>query len=161
MDLISIPALVISLFSTEMETANISIRTEQVAYRWQVEIADGPFSQIRGLMGRQSLAQDRGMLFLYDSDRRVQFWMKDVAFPLDMLFADRCGVILHIHEDAKPGSETLIDPGLEVRMVLEVPGGASKSAQIRPGHQIDMTSVLAATPLQRDPAAETPLPCFY
>lgn len=160
MDLISIFTSILSFFSTEIVTTDVTIRTEAVEHRWHVEIADNSFNHIRGLMGRQSLSAGRGMLFVYESDRRVQFWMKDVPFPLDMIFADRCGSILHIHQNAEARSETIIEPGVDVRVVLEVPAGTSKRAQIRPGHQINLTSVFGATQFRQDPTVKNSLPCF-
>lgn len=67
----------------------------------QVEIADGLYEQARGLMGRTELAGDRGMLFVYDSEQTLSFWMKGTLIPLSIAFMDSEGRIIDI-QDMKP-----------------------------------------------------------
>lgn len=139
MDLSIVPAIVFSLLGPgEPEKTTLLIKTDQGQINYVVEIADDPFEQIRGLMRRPLLPDKTGMLFLYDHDRQVQFWMKDVSFPLDMIFLDRCGSVIQIHENAQPGDERLIASNQPVRAVLEIPGGASKRDQIRKDHRITL-----------------------
>jgi hypothetical protein len=71
-----------------------------------VEIADSPEERARGLMFRDSLPADAGMLFVWPGDTLSPFWMKDTLIPLSIAFIDADGVILHI-EDMEPLDETL------------------------------------------------------
>lgn len=105
---------------------------------FEVEIADTHFSRARGLMHRDTLGANEGMLFVYDRDRPVTFWMKNVAFPLDLMFIDSSGRIAHIVEEAEPDSTAPIASGVAVGAVLEIRGGASRRAQIRPGHTVSL-----------------------
>jgi hypothetical protein len=132
-----IPAVFFGLFSAaDPQPLNVSITTQTETLSLEVELADSPFEQLRGLMFRQSLKEDGGMLFHYSSAQPVQFWMKNVSFGLDILFIDACGAISQIHENAKANDETIIASLGPVLAVLEIEGGASKRAQIKLGDQV-------------------------
>ncbi|MFQ5679558.1 MAG: DUF192 domain-containing protein [Gemmatimonadota bacterium] len=62
------------------------------------EIADDQASRERGLMFRESLPPDHGMLFVYESERVLGFWMKNTHIPLDIAFIDRTGRIVDIQQ---------------------------------------------------------------
>ncbi len=102
----------------------------------QVELAADPSSRRTGLMYRQHLPERTGMLFDYGQEQSVQMWMKNTLIPLDMLFIDAHGCIVHIVENTEPGSGALIDPGRPVRAVLEINAGASARHGIRTGHRV-------------------------
>lgn len=121
MNALSLPAIIFSLFAVgENDMAPITFA--DTGYR--VHIADSPFEQMRGLMGRSNLGFREGMLFVYSQDRQVAFWMKNVSFPLDMIFFDRCGRVIQIHENAQPDDTTTIASVAPVRAVLEIRGGS-------------------------------------
>ena len=107
---------------------------------FEVEIADTPWRRARGLMHRDALGANEGMLFIYEQDRPVTFWMKNVAFPLDLLFIDSSGRIAHIVEEAESDSTAPIASGVTVASVLEIRGGASRRAQIRPGDTVSLAT---------------------
>jgi uncharacterized membrane protein (UPF0127 family) len=88
-----------------------------------VEIAETPESQARGLMYRNHLDPDRGMLFLFREQKRHPFWMKNTLIPLDLIFIARDGRIVGIHPNAEPFSLKPIDGGAPSQAVLEVNGG--------------------------------------
>ena len=105
---------------------------------FEVEIAETHWSRAKGLMHRDALDANEGMLFVYERDRPVTFWMKNVAFPLDLLFIDSSGRIAYIVEEAAPDSNAPIASGVAVGSVLELRGGASRRAQIRPGDTVSL-----------------------
>lgn len=112
----------------------------RVDLRWQgggesfaVELADSPDERSRGLMFRQEMAPDAGMLFVYESPRPASFWMKNTLIPLDMIFADATGRVTRVHANAVPGDLTPIDGGTGVLFVLEVNGGLAARLGITPG----------------------------
>src|SRR3989442_6984962 len=88
-----------------------------------LEVAATPAERERGLMYRSSLAEGRGMLFVFDKDGNHAFWMKNTLIPLDMLFIARDGTVVGIHANATPLSTADIAVGKPSRYVLEVPGG--------------------------------------
>ena len=89
-----------------------------------VEIAADRESQNRGLMWRESLAPDAGMLFIFDPPRHTQFWMKNTLIPLDMIFLDPLGRIQHIERKAVPQTLEARGPAQAISSaVLEIAGG--------------------------------------
>jgi hypothetical protein len=123
----------------------LEIRSSGGVHRFDVEIADTPQARSFGLMYRDSLAADAGMLFDFREDREVAFWMKNTPIPLDMLFIRRDGVIAHIAADTVPFSEELVPSRAVVRFVLEVPAGTSAELGIAPGDFVMSPTISAAT----------------
>ncbi|RRH78464.1 DUF192 domain-containing protein [Falsigemmobacter faecalis] len=101
--------------------------------RFRVEVADSDATRARGLMWREHLDAGAGMLFIYERPGRGQFWMRNTLIPLDMIFADPTGTIRHIHSNAQPKDETVIDGGDNVLAVLEINGGYARRMGIKPG----------------------------
>lgn len=87
-----------------------------------VEIAATPGARRLGLMHRESLAEDRGMLFVFPQERRLAFWMKDTHIPLSIAFARADGTIVRI-ADMEPRSERPVSSPSPVRYALEVNRG--------------------------------------
>lgn len=105
-------------------------------HEFKVEVADTPQRMANGLMYRDHLAADAGMLFIYDSVRETAMWMKNTRIPLDMLFMDEKGVVVHIHENARPFDETPISSRLPVKATLELNGGTVAQLGIRTGFRV-------------------------
>ena len=102
-------------------------------HRFTVEVARTPEEQAYGLMNRQSLAPDRGMIFPYSPPRPVGFWMKDTLIPLDMIFIAPGGKILRIEANTVPLSLDPVGSGEAVEAVLELAGGRSVELGIAAG----------------------------
>ncbi len=88
-----------------------------------VEVAHTDDQRERGLMHRRSLGSREGMLFVFDADQRLAFWMKDTLVPLSIAFLSSEGRILQI-EDMEPLSQKAIRSRLSARYALELPRGA-------------------------------------
>jgi uncharacterized membrane protein (UPF0127 family) len=88
-----------------------------------VEVARTDAQRERGLMHRRSLGNREGMLFVFDADQRLAFWMKDTLVPLSIAFLSSEGKILQI-EDMEPLSQKAIRSRLSARYALELPRGA-------------------------------------
>jgi uncharacterized membrane protein (UPF0127 family) len=87
-----------------------------------IEIADTPAERSTGLMNRESLPEDAGMLFDFGNDTNAGFWMRNTLIPLSIAFISSNGVILHI-EDMEPLDKTLhYSPSL-YRYAIEVNQG--------------------------------------
>ena len=90
-------------------------------------------------MNRTGLAENAGMLFIFDAPREAAFWMKNTLIPLDMVFMDAKGVIRHIHASATPLDLTPVpgaaagDPAPERLMVLEIAGGEAARLGLQEG----------------------------
>ena len=63
----------------------------------KVEVAQNFWQRAKGLMGRPSLPQNQGMLFIFDSPQKLSFWMKDTLIPLSVAYLDQYGVIQEIY----------------------------------------------------------------
>jgi len=92
----------------------------------QVEIADSSDEQILGLSGRDSLDRNSGMLFVYESPTNPGFWMKDMRFPIDIVWISDNLKVIGINKDIQPNSypKSYYPPG-PVKYVLEVNAGVS------------------------------------
>lgn len=122
--------------ATADDTEPLVVETASGAHNFTVEVARTPTDRSRGLMFRQSLAPDAGMLFLYAQDQPVTMWMRNTPIPLDMLFIARDGRIVKIAERAVPMSETLIASDGNVAAVLELNGGTAGRLGVRPGDRV-------------------------
>jgi len=67
-----------------------------------VTLSTTPESQSKGLANKNSIAQNEGMLFIFKSPQKYSFWMKDMKFPIDILWADSSGKIVHIEKNLQP-----------------------------------------------------------
>ncbi len=101
-----------------------------------VELAQSPTQQARGLMQREFMADDAGMLFVFEKEGKRSFWMKDTLIPLDLLFIAEDGEITHIHHHAKPLDETRITSERPALAVLEINGGMADKLGIKPGDKV-------------------------
>lgn len=99
----------------------------------KVEIADTPAARELGLMYRNQLNEDAGMIFVFPAPDRLSFWMKNTEMPLDMIFADAAGKIVGIVENAEPFSEKSLGVGADSLYVLEVNGGFAQRHHVTPG----------------------------
>jgi uncharacterized membrane protein (UPF0127 family) len=87
-----------------------------------VEVADSPEERTRGLMFRESLPEDQGMLFVFEQEGNHSFWMKDTTIPLSIVFIEGEGEIIGI-QDMEPLSEELHAPGEPYLYAVEVNQG--------------------------------------
>jgi uncharacterized protein len=106
-----------------------------------VELAITPKERERGLMHREQLADDAGMLFLFEREKVQSFWMKNTRIPLDMVFIAQDGTIAGIVENAEPLTLTSRNVALPSRYVLEVNGGLCRKRGIAAGQRVRFEGV--------------------
>ena len=114
----------------------LSIAGQRGEYEFTVEVADEPREQSVGLMFREEMAADHGMLFDFGETRMVQMWMKNTPLSLDMLFIRSDGTIATIAERTEPFSLDTISSGEPVSHVLELRGGVAKMLGLKPGDRV-------------------------
>lgn len=120
-----------------LETQPLMIRTQAgKQHFFTVEIADDPSEQRIGLMHRTQLGDAQGMIFVYKKPRQIGMWMKNTLISLDMLFLDRKGKILNVHEGAVPGALTSIRSAGPSIAVVEIAAGRAKALGIRAGDTV-------------------------
>ena len=69
-----------------------------------VKAAESAGDQARGLGGEASMPTDRGMLFVYTGDQQRCFWMKDMRFPIDMIWLDHSKAVTHVERNVSPST---------------------------------------------------------
>ncbi|AFG37739.1 DUF192 domain-containing protein [Spirochaeta africana] len=107
---------------------------------FEIELAITDQQRQTGLMHREQLPADRGMLFVFDRDDTYGFWMRDTLIPLSIAFIDVSGCVREIH-DMRPLSERVTAPAVPVRYALEVNRGAFDRAGLSVGDCIDITGL--------------------
>ncbi|MGC2787506.1 MAG: DUF192 domain-containing protein [Roseiarcus sp.] len=118
------------------EPDSLEIVTSTGRHAFQIEIANNDATRERGLMDRRYMAADHGMLFEFDREAPVAFWMKNTYIPLDMIFIAPSGAVTHIVADAEPLSERVIPSGGPCLAVLELNGGTAASIGLKVGDKV-------------------------
>jgi uncharacterized membrane protein (UPF0127 family) len=114
----------------------LEIDTASGPHVFNVEVVRTPAERERGLMDRRTMPQDRGMLFDFQTEQPVIFWMKDTYIPLDMIFVAQNGRVVGIKHDAKPMDETLIPSGAPALGVIELNGGVTNTIGLKIGDMV-------------------------
>ncbi len=111
--------------------------------RFRVEVADTQEKRSRGLGGKEKLASDEGMLFIFPKRDKYPFWMKGLTFPLDFIWI-REEKIVDLLRNVQPPAQGQTDESLpiyqsieEVDAVLEINGGVAESLNIQVGDKIE------------------------
>ena len=111
-------------------TDNLPVKTIEVA------VADDEFKQEEGLMGKGSLPDNAGMLFLFEQEAQRLFWMKNTRISLDILFVNANYEIITIHKYTQPNSEVSIPSNKPAQYVIETNAGFCETYGIREGDKI-------------------------
>ncbi|SMQ63419.1 hypothetical protein SAMN06295905_0812 [Devosia lucknowensis] len=136
--------VMLPLSACSAEEGRLSIQSATGNHEFTVELVDTPESRAQGLMYRQELADDAGMLFDFKEERPVSFWMRNTYIPLDMIFIEADGTVLNVHVNARPHDTTSIPSAGPVQFVLEIPGGRSVELGIEAGDQVSHSRIKAA-----------------
>lgn len=142
-----VPIVVIGFFVSIVFSKNLlnTSRTRIVTINNQritVEIADTDTLRSQGLSGRESLAKDRGMLFVYQKPGIYSFWMKDMQFPLDFIWINGDTVVDLTKDIPVPETEDLLtlpnyQPNTPVDKILELNVGSIAGMNIKIGDKIE------------------------
>lgn len=125
------------VFSEELKTILVGDTALLVA------VADSTDERTQGLSGTTALPLGTGLFFVFESDNRPGFWMKDMLFPIDIIWISREGKVVGIEENVSPSTyPTVFRPSEAVRYVLEVPAGFSAKNNIEKSVKISVEMVL-------------------
>ncbi|WP_134671861.1 DUF192 domain-containing protein [Halorussus marinus] len=140
---------------TETVDATFLVDGEAVA-NVTLEVADSPDERATGLMHRESLPEDRGMVFVYGEADERSFWMKNTLIPLDMVFVDANGTVRNV-EHADPPAPEASDDELATyasdgpaKYVIEMEQGFANETGIGPGAQVEFDVEGSLEPNQTD-----------
>lgn len=113
----------------------------QPQVRVRVELARTNEERTRGLMFRESLGADAGMLFLYEEESVHRFWMRNTLIPLDMIFISGDHRVVGVVANAEPQTDTLRQVGQPSQFVLEVNAGFAAAHAITAGTLVEFRNV--------------------
>ena len=114
----------------------LTIKSADKVHEFQVEVAYTREEQARGLMFRNVIEPEHGMLFEFGGNEIRSIWMKNTSVFLDVLFVREDGRILKIEHSAKPYSLRSMTSEAPVSAVLEIAGGQANLLGIKPGDRI-------------------------
>lgn len=133
-DVLAVVATALLAFPRGTAVVHTPARTVTV----RVEIARTQAQLERGLMGRKTLARNAGMAFLFGTETRTRFWMKNTSIPLSIAFWNRQRRILRILDMAPCAADPCrrYDPGVAFTGALEVNRGMFRRWGVRPGAHV-------------------------
>ena len=126
------------------DPAPLVVETAKGERSFTIEVASEPAQRSAGLMFRRTMADDHGMLFVFERTQPVGFWMKNTPMPLDLLFIGQDGRIAAILQ-GEPQSLAVISPGVPVRFVLELKAGTAARQGIADGDAVKHPAIAAVS----------------
>ena len=119
-----------------LEVIPVTLDTADGEHVIQAEVAATPQEQSRGLMFRQELGPDEGMIFPKSPVQPLSFWMRNTVIPLDLIFIDENRQVINI-EQGEPYNETPIESDRPGIAVLELAAGRSEELGLAPGDSVE------------------------
>jgi len=115
-------------------------KAEIKGQEFNLEIADSDEEMVKGLSDRKNLDENKGMLFIFEEKGKYSFWMRNVNFPLDIIYISD-DTIVDIVRNAEPKKEgdteiPVFEPKEEANYVLEINGGLSDKHKIETGDKV-------------------------
>ena len=129
-------SLVLVLASTPVFAQNPVVQLNAGMHLIRAEVVSDPGTRAQGLMHRRSLAQNAGMLFIFDEPAVHCMWMKNTLIPLSVAFVDERGTIVNI-ADMEPHSEASHCAAQPVRYALEMNRGWFAARALKPGSRLN------------------------
>ncbi len=126
-------------FTKEGELKLIKAENDSLIAKLDIEIADDDYQTQTGLMYRNSLGQDEGMLFIFPDEQRRSFYMKNTLIPLDILYFNSEKKLVSLQKNAKPYDETSLPSDANSQYVLEVNAGLADKWKLEEGDKIEFT----------------------
>ena len=111
---------------------------------FNVEIADTNEERSKGLMFRDHLGLDKGMLFVFDKEDKYDFWMKNMKIPLDIIWINKNKEVVYMHKNTPPCPENVcfsIVPNKEAKYVLEINSGVTDKLGLNIGDSASFSIV--------------------
>lgn len=109
------------------------------AASFEVEIADTEEERVRGLSGREGLRDGEGLLLIFDAPGNHGIWMKDMKFPIDIIWLDKELTIVSVEKDVSPQTyPKVFYPGEPASAVLEIKAGSFNSSGLKVGQRLEL-----------------------
>lgn len=105
----------------------------------RVTVVDTPEARSKGLSGRERLARGEGMLFIFPEEGIYGFWMKDMLFPIDIVWISADKKVISIDKNVSPETyPEVFEPPFPIRYVLELPAGEAEEYTVHPSSLVDL-----------------------
>jgi uncharacterized membrane protein (UPF0127 family) len=113
---------------------------------FELEIARTQDQLATGLMNRDSMPADHGMIFVFDNDQLLHFWMKDTRYPLDVIFVNSGGQVVSVRQMAAYDTKTDTTSEGLAEYAIELNLGAAVAAGVLPADHLDIPAAARASP---------------
>jgi len=123
---------------------NSVFNIQQGSKQTHLMVAGTDLEKSRGLMGVEKLPSDTGMVFLYESDQVMRFWMKDTPQDLDIAFVQADGVIAEIRTMKAEDTTEVASQSSHIRFCIEMPANWYAQSQIKPGDKVNLDQLKQA-----------------
>lgn len=124
-------------FTKEGELTLVKSSTDTIITKLDIEIAETSFEIQTGLMYRESMKDNQGMLFVFPNIQERNFYMKNTRFPLDLIFLDHNKTVVSFQENAQPLNENSLPSNALAQFVLEVNAGLAEKWLLEVGDKMD------------------------
>ncbi len=130
------------MINQDLPVKKVVITSGKDKNEFEVEVASTDAQRKIGLMHRKSLDERKGMLFIFQNQGYMNFWMKDTLIPLDMLFINQNGMIEHVAKNVQPCTSKdsrncpTTNSVKPVKFVVEINAGMAEKLGIRAGDQV-------------------------
>ncbi len=128
-------------FKKEGELKLYKSMSDSLIVKLDIEIADTDYDVQTGLMYRNSMQDDRGMLFVFPTMRERFFYMRNTKFPLDLIYLDKNKYIVSFQENSKPFDESSLPSEVPAQYVLEVNAGLAEKWLLEIGDRMEYTEI--------------------
>lgn len=128
-------------FKKEGELKLYKSQSDSLIVKLDIEIADNDYDVQTGLMYRNSMQDDRGMLFVFPTMQPRYFYMRNTKFPLDLIYLDKDKTIVSFQENAKPFDESSLPSQVPAQYVLEVNAGLAEKWLLEIGDRMEYTEI--------------------
>jgi uncharacterized membrane protein (UPF0127 family) len=141
--LILIPVAIVLFIIASVYTVQTAYKTTVVTMGGQTfatEISDTPYLQERGLSYRKSIGVNNAMLFVFPQDGVYKFWMKDMNFPIDIIWLSSDKKIMYIEKNLSPSTfPQTFGPDGQSHYVVEVVAGTSDRLNLTVGQSVSFS----------------------
>lgn len=128
-------------FKKEGELKLYKSQSDSLIVKLDIEIADNDYDVQTGLMYRNSMQDDRGMLFVFPTMQKRYFYMRNTKIPLDLIYLDQNKNIVSFQENAKPFDESSLPSQVPAQYVLEVNAGLAEKWLLEIGDRMEFTEL--------------------
>tara|TARA_R110002012_G_scaffold51138_1_gene132171 strand:+ start:54804 stop:55304 length:501 start_codon:yes stop_codon:yes gene_type:complete len=128
------------VFKNEGTLKLLKTANDSVVANLEIEIADNEFETQTGLMYRESMKANRGMLFIFPNEQPRSFYMKNTRFALDLIYINANKKVVSFQENAQPFNESSLPSNAPAKYVLEVNAGLVKEWQLEVGDSMSFIS---------------------